>query len=247
VRLLRNLLLNRRSPTLPQGVRVYVVGDIHGRADLLDDLLSRIDRDLRRDSPLRAIQVFLGDYVDRGPSSKDVIDSLIGRLASHEVVCLKGNHEDCLLAFLRDPSTLEYWSQLGGLETLKSYGIRLPAGGLALTSDELASNFSAAMPESHRQFLGALRLSFTLGDFFFVHAGVRPGVPLSEQKEDDLLWIRDEFLRSGKDFGKMIIHGHTPTIEPDVRRNRIGIDTGAFATGILTCLVIENETIAILW
>jgi serine/threonine protein phosphatase 1 len=246
MRQLRSFLLNRRSPTLPQGVRVYVVGDIHGRADLLDDVLSRIDRDLRRDSPLRAVQVFLGDYVDRGPSSKNVIDSLIGRLASHEVVCLKGNHEDCLLAFLRDPSTLEYWSQLGGLETLKSYGLRLPAGGLTLTSDELASNFSAVMPESHRRFLGALRLSFTLGDFFFVHAGVRPGVPLSEQKEDDLLWIRDEFLRSGKEFGKMIIHGHTPTIEPDVRRNRIGIDTGAFATGILTCLVIENETIAIL-
>jgi serine/threonine protein phosphatase 1 len=246
MRQLRSLFLNRRSPALPHGVRVYAVGDIHGRADLLDDILLRIDADLRRNSPVRAVEVFLGDYVDRGPNSKNVIDSLIGRRASHEVVCLKGNHEDSLLAFLKDPSTLEYWSQLGGLETLKSYGIRLPAGGLALPRDELASNFSAMMPDSHKQFFATLPLSLTLGDFFFVHAGVKPGVPLSEQKEDDLLWIRDEFLRSGKDFGKMIVHGHTPTIEPDVRKNRIGIDTGAFATGILTCLVIENDAIAIL-
>jgi len=236
----------RRPPAVPEGIRVYAVGDIHGRADLLEDVLLRIDADLKRDRPRRAIQIFLGDYVDRGPHSRKVIEILAQRREEQELICLKGNHEDCLLGFLRDPSTLEYWSQLGGIETLKSYGVLPGSSGLARRRTEIAAGLSAAIAGRHEQFLRALDLTFSLGDFFFVHAGVNPNLPLSEQRESDLLWIRAEFLNSEKDFGKMIVHGHTPTIEPEVRTNRIGIDTGAFATNNLTCLIIEGDALALL-
>jgi serine/threonine protein phosphatase 1 len=239
----------QRAPTLPDGVRIYAIGDVHGRADLLEQAFARIDADIARRSGSRMLQialVLLGDYVDRGPCSRDVIERLIERGRTHILICLKGNHERCLLEFLSDPSTLASWRQFGGLETLASYGLKPRLDADATEGRELAESFAAVLPESHRAFLEGLRLSYCCGDFFFVHAGVRPGLPLSRQKEEDLLWIRDDFLLCEEDFGKVVVHGHSPVLEPDVRPNRINIDTGAYATGNLTCIMIEKDAIFVL-
>jgi serine/threonine protein phosphatase 1 len=230
----------RRSPKLPDGVRIYAIGDVHGRADLLGRVFSRIDADLATYPDCHPLQVFLGDYIDRGPSSRAVLDLLIARSRTHEIVCLKGNHDNYVLDFLQNPAVLSDWRQLGGLETLMSYGLKPSMKADVAEQLELAKGLAASLPKTHRDFLHRLSASFTCGDFFFVHAGVKPGVPLERQREEDLLWIRDEFLRCEDDFGKIIVHGHTPVREPDIRQNRINIDTGAYATGQLTCLIIEN-------
>ncbi len=230
----------RRSPRLPDGVRIYAIGDVHGRLDLLDQILGRIDADLATYPDCRPLQVFLGDYVDRGPSSRAVLDRLINRSRTHEIVCLKGNHESYIPEFLRNPAILADWQQFGGLETLMSYGLTPSMRADSAEQLELAKALAASLPKHHREFLSSLSPSFSCGDFFFVHAGVKPGVPLERQREEDMLWIRDEFLLCEDDFGKVIVHGHTPVREPDIRPNRINIDTGAYATGRLTCLIIEN-------
>jgi serine/threonine protein phosphatase 1 len=165
---------------------------------------------------------------------------LIRRQQWREMVCLKGNHETLFAEFLEDPVVLSDWRHLGGFETLLSYGI-VPSMSRELADQQkLAAAFAQAVPESHRRFLSSLKSSFSCGDFFFVHAGVRPGIPLAKQSDYDLLWIRDEFLLSEEDFGKIVVHGHTPVREPEVLSNRINIDTGAYATGRLTCLVLED-------
>jgi serine/threonine protein phosphatase 1 len=233
-------------PRLPGGVRVYAVGDVHGRADLLAQLLSQIDSHVVQNPVLRPIEVFVGDYVDRGLNSRGVIDLLISRRNSHETIFLKGNHEKYILDFLRDPKTLNHWRHYGGLETLLSYGLRPQTESNSTDQEELARTFADRLPREHLLFLSCLVTSFTCGDFFFVHAGVKPGIPLDQQAEKNLLGIRDEFLRSKVDFGKYIVHGHTPVGEPDIRSNRANIDTGAFVTGRLTCLVIEGERMQIL-
>lgn len=230
-------------PLVPEGLRIYAVGDIHGRADLLEQLLSRVDADLKEHPIGEAIHVFLGDYIDRGQDSAAVFDQLIRRARSHKIVCLKGNHEIYLSEFLVNPGILKAWAQYGALPTLISYGLTPTMNAGPEEQAELAAGLSRAMPKSHNQFLAELKLSFTCGDFFFVHAGVRPGTPLSRQHEDDLLWIREEFLLHEEAFEKIIIHGHTPAREPEVRKNRINIDTGAYATGRLTCLKLEHDRI----
>jgi serine/threonine protein phosphatase 1 len=230
----------QRLPRLPDRVRIYAVGDVHGRADLLDQVLSRIDADLAAYPDCRPRQVFLGDYIDRGPSSRAVIDRLIKRARTHEIVCLKGNHETYVFEFLRNPAILANWRQLGGLETLMSYGLKPSMKADIAEQLELAKALAASLPKHHRQFLRSLSTSFACGDFFFVHAGVKPGIPLEQQRDEDLLWIRDDFLLCEDDFGKIVVHGHTPVREPDIRPNRINIDTGAYATGRLTCLIIES-------
>jgi serine/threonine protein phosphatase 1 len=226
---------------VPDGIRIYAVGDLHGRVDLLDRLLHHIDDDLATFPAHRAIEVFLGDYIDRGPDSRDVLDRLIERGETHEMVCLKGNHELFLLDFLRNPELLLRWRQYGGLDTLMSYGVVPPFNPTKQQLEALAAGLCTAMPPAHFEFLNRLRTSFTCGDYFFVHAGVRPGIALLEQQERDLLWIRDEFLQSEADFGKAIVHGHTPVEAAEIRRNRINIDTGAYATGLLTCLILEAD------
>lgn len=231
-------------PRVPDGVRIYAVGDIHGRVDLLDQLLARIDADLAANAIGKAVHVFLGDYIDRGQDSAGVLERLITRGQSHETVCLLGNHEDCLLEFLDNPGVLTAWSQNGGLTTLLSYGLRPSIQSSPDEQRDLSAALAAVMPESHRRFLTGLPLSFSCGDFFFVHAGVRPGTPLFRQRDEDLLWIREEFLRHDSPFEKVVVHGHTPVREPDVRANRINIDTGAYATGRLTCLRLERDEIA---
>ncbi|MCJ9730360.1 metallophosphoesterase family protein [Bradyrhizobium sp. PRIMUS42] len=233
----------KTKPRLPDGVRVYAIGDVHGRADLLQSLLTVIDADLARSAPGRAIQVFLGDYVDRGPDSRAVLDLLIERSKSHETVCLKGNHEVFLLEVLKDPARLQEWRHYGGLLTLVSYGVTPTMNPSAEQQVELIEGLKRALPPEHLAFLKQLPSSFTCGDFFFVHAGVKPGVALERQKDEDLLWIREEFLASEERFGKYIVHGHTPVSVPDIRPNRINIDTGAYATGNLTLLTIQGDSL----
>jgi len=226
---------------VPDGVRIYAIGDVHGRVDLLNRLLTRIDAHLVNNPIHRPIHVLLGDYIDRGPASRAVLDLLIERSRSHTTVFLKGNHETFILDFLKEPRVLNAWRTLGGLETLVSYGLRPSVKPSATEEVDLAAELERALPQSHRQFLSELKTSFVCGDYFFVHAGVRPGIALAQQREEDLLWIRGEFLDYEKRFEKIIVHGHTPVVQPEIHSNRINIDTGAYATGILTCLMLEAD------
>jgi serine/threonine protein phosphatase 1 len=243
---LRELRVRGRRPSLPAELRIYAIGDIHGRLDLLDELLARISSDIALRPTKRPLYVFLGDYIDRGSASRETIDRLIEHGKTHESVFLKGNHELIAIKCLSDRGLFDQWLRLGGLETLVSYGV--PAETLANGKQiaELQSAFHGALPQAHFRFFRDLKNSFECGDFFFAHAGVKPNVELSRQKENDLLWIRGEFLTSTDDFGKIVVHGHTPTHEIEVAPNRINIDTGAFATGRLSCLVLEGEELSVI-
>lgn len=225
-------------------MRIYAVGDIHGRADLLVDAIARIDDDLARRPIRHAVEVYLGDYIDRGPDSKTVIDLLSVRLVKHHAVCLRGNHEALMEDFLRDPVNRDPWLQLGGMQTLASYGINLRPG--IDTEADTRRRFWHAFPRAHEVFLQCLRYSFCCGDFLFVHAGIRPGIPIGQQNAHDLLWIRHEFLGSSQHHGKFVVHGHTPVPHPDIRQNRMNIDTGAWRSGTLTCVAIEGSAILVL-
>jgi serine/threonine protein phosphatase 1 len=223
-----------------ENIRLYVIGDIHGRLDLLDRLIAAIDRDAKGYGA-DCLTVTLGDYVDRGPNSRGVLDRLSGKPFPCDYVALKGNHEALLEAFLIDPSVGAQWWRLGGLETLHSFGVRTASFMGRRNFAKASKQLRTALSEEHSKFLASLKTSITVGRYFMCHAGVRPGIPLESQNEDDLLWIRDEFLGSKIDFGKIVIHGHTPTQEPEVWSNRINIDTCAFASGRLTCVVLEGE------
>jgi len=224
---------------------VYAVGDIHGHAALLDQLLSLISSDFaaqKHEGP--PLLIFLGDYVDRGPDSAEVIDRLLELKAESpfEVRLLKGNHEQALLRFLADPVSGQGWTRFGGLATLASYGVDM--NGSVIDDDgwiEVRDRFAAALPQPHRQLYEGLETLLTVGDYAFVHAGVRPGRSLDEQVEEDLLWIRKEFLRQGLKFEKIIVHGHTPTQTPQITPHRIGIDTGAYVSGILSAVRLNGE------
>jgi serine/threonine protein phosphatase 1 len=245
-------LLSRRAPanevpdsgaTVPAGVRVYAVGDSHGRLDLVQALHRRIRSDSSSAEAVeRSVVVYLGDYVDRGPDSAGIIDCLLaGPLPGFESVYLKGNHEALFLAFLDDPTTGPLWLMNGGEATCFSYGVDLraaPAGEDRFLW--LQQALQAAVPPEHLRFLRALQLSHREGDYLFVHAGLRPGAELEQQDPEDLIWIRDPFLSSTADFGAVVVHGHTPTHRPVQRSNRIGIDTGACYGGELTALVLEG-------
>jgi len=231
---------------IPEGRRVYAVGDVHGRADLLVRLIQEVSDDAAKGGfEGRPIIVFLGDYVDRGFQSKEVIDTLLGELLSpFETYFLKGNHEAAMIQFLSDPTIGPRWAEFGGVETLVSYGVRPPRTRTSIeqwmqASDEL----NAAIPPQHRQFLANLDLSVRIGDYVFVHAGVRPGIPLEQQTEQDLLWIRDEFLEDRRHLGAVIVHGHTPAQKPYRDGRRIGIDTGAYLSGRLTAARFAHDTV----
>ena len=219
--------------------RIYAIGDIHGCLDLLERVIAAIRRDVRDYGPA-ALTITVGDYIDRGSQSRGVLDRLIENPFPTPYVALKGNHEAMLETFLADPESGSFWARQGGYETLQSYGVRLGPPAHSAEFAEAARQLRAALPASHFDFLRSLKTSFARGRYFFCHAGVRPGVPLDRQNEEDLLWIRDAFLESREDFGKIVVHGHTPVAEPEVRANRIGIDTGAFASGRLTCVVLDE-------
>jgi serine/threonine protein phosphatase 1 len=235
---------NRRARArLPDGLRIYAVGDIHGCADLLEAVLLQIDADCTLYPSRRPIVVFLGDYIDRGPASKEVLELLLDYERRQETIFLKGNHDAFLHRFLSDSDFLDEWRLCGGLETLISYGLKPSINPDVFEQTRLADDLAKSVPKRHLQFLESLSLSFDSGDFLFVHAGIRPDVPIRKQMEEDLLWIREEFLLYEHPFEKYVVHGHTPVPAPDIRSNRTNIDTGAFATGRLTCIVIEGSII----
>jgi serine/threonine protein phosphatase 1 len=239
---LRHVFSNWSAARIADGVRIYAIGDVHGCNSILQHLLASIDEHLTVFPTRRPVLVFLGDYVDRGPGSRQAIDQLISLGERKEAIFLRGNHESYLLAFLKQPAILSKWIQFGALDTLRSYGLSPENHFDPKEQEYLAAALRLALDKAgHLQFLDALQISFVCGDFFFVHAGVRPGIPLDQQSEEDLLWIREDFLHFGGEFGKIVVHGHTPVLQPEVCSNRINIDTGAYATGRLTCLVIERN------
>jgi serine/threonine protein phosphatase 1 len=228
---------------VPEGTAVYAIGDIHGRADLLAELHRRIVEDPERGDVNRRVIVYLGDYVDRGKDSAGVIDLVIAGVPDgFEAVHLLGNHERLMLDFWADTMHGPVWLSNGGDATLRSYGIELGEGVLPRGPKlvELQTALRRALPARDLAFLEGLRLSHIEGDYFFVHAGVRPGTRLDGQREEDMIWIRNLFLDSTLDHGCVVVHGHTIVPEPVFRPNRIDIDTGAYASGRLTCLALEG-------
>lgn len=237
-----------RTPALPRGVRVYAVGDVHGRLDLLQAMEELIEDDRRETGRhLDTLVVHLGDLVDRGYDSSSVLDH-VGASASGGVprVLLLGNHDLWLREFAAadgmDADQMASWIRFGGDATLLSYGVKLdPRLPEAERFDHARRELRQRFPASHAALLAGLDLAFGFGDYFFCHAGIRPDVPLSRQTEADLLWIREPFLTWNGECGKIVVHGHTVEESPVTRPNRIGIDTGACWTGRLTCLVLEGS------
>lgn len=227
----------------PPDTRIYAVGDIHGRLDLLLQLQRLIAADAAASSARRRVLVYIGDYIDRGPDSAGVLDLLLDHpLAGFEIVHLLGNHEDTLLQFPDDLTVGPSWLTYGGVQTLASYLIDAAPGSWRDEQElrRLQGEVRRRVPRRHTTFLRGLPLTHIEGDYLFVHAGIRPGIPLDQQERDDLLWIRDPFLQSSADHGKIVVHGHTIAAAPEERPNRIGIDTGAFHSGCLTCVVLEG-------
>ena len=228
---------------MPDGVRVYAIGDVHGRIDLLRALEGLIMADAAACAArCRNLLVYLGDYVDRGFDSRKVLDHLCSDPPDgFDRVMLLGNHDAWLRDFLEGEPVGESWLRFGGDATLLSYGVPL---ALDRPGEERLVDARARLvetvPPSHRKLLAELELVLPFGDYLFCHAGIRPGVPLANQVEEDLIWIREPFLSWAGDAGKIVVHGHTVEDAPAVRRNRIGIDTGACFTGNLTCLALEG-------
>ena len=231
----------KKNFSLPDGLRIYAVGDIHGRRDLLDRLLAAVEADAASWTGRKEI-VFLGDYVDRGPDAKGVIDRLLALgLPGFRAIYLRGNHDQTLLDFLSDAAVYRTWRAFGGAETLVSYGVIPPRFDRLEACEDLRGEFAAKLPPAHLSFFNNLDRSYSVGGYFFVHAGIRPGVALDRQVPEDLMWIRDEFLFSDLLPEKIVVHGHTPSDRPVRLARRIGIDTGAYATGRLTAAVLEKD------
>jgi len=233
-----------RAHHVPDGVRVYAVGDIHGRLDLLDELLATMQADDHRRGPgARTQYIFLGDLIDRGPDSRGVVERLMSLSAAEgfDVRFLMGNHEEVFLrALAGDERALRFLVRIGGRETLLSYGIS-EEDYRSLDYGELARLAAEKLPAAQRAFLAGFEQWIEVGDYLFVHAGLRPGVAIEDQAASDLYWIRDDFLRHRESFGKIVVHGHSITEEIDLRPNRIGIDTGAYASGKLTAIGLEGD------
>lgn len=223
----------------PNGLRIYAIGDVHGRLDLLTRMHEAIAEHLGEQPVEDWRIVHLGDYVDRGPNSSGVLDFLTAAgQRDQRVVSLAGNHDTSFLDFLSTPNQNGLFANNGGRETALSYGIAMDfADPMGFPAQHEA--LCRAVPEAHRRFIEGLRFSLSLGDFFFCHAGIQPGVPLEAQDPKDLIWIRDTFLNYEGLHPKIIVHGHTPSAEPEVRPNRVNVDTGAFMSDVLTALVIE--------
>jgi serine/threonine protein phosphatase 1 len=228
-------------PPAPEGFTVYVVGDIHGRLDLLIGVQQRIDHDKSRTRSEHTAEIYLGDYIDRGPHSAGVVSRLIDRGRDTYALFLRGNHEQLLLDFLDGADCLEQWQALGGTATMLSYGISPSLLTRTVSAEAVRLSLNEALPDTHRHFYQQTGSYVSAGPYLAVHAGIRPGVKLEDQKTSDLLGIRQDFLQHDGDFGFIVVHGHTPVMAPDLRRNRINIDTGAFATNRLTCLRIGED------
>lgn len=228
--------------TLPPGLRVYAIGDIHGHADLLNRIAVLVAADLARDPPDEARAVFVGDYIDRGPDTASVLERLARRDFPVPFVALRGNHEDLLMRALDDADAMEDWCSNGALATMRSYGLDVGKASRGAELAALREAFLDRLPEHHRAFLDATELSTAIGGYFFAHAGARPGVRLDRQDPEDLMWIRDACYKSDHDFGAVLVHGHTPKKKPENLPRRINVDTGAFKWGVLTAVALEGGT-----
>ncbi len=227
----------------PDRWRAYAIGDVHGRHDLLDGLLRQIEADhRRRGGDVRPVLVFLGDLIDRGPQSREVVERVCsGPLPGFQTIVLAGNHEEVLLRLLDgEEELLAQWLRFGGEECLASYGIDA-MHLLALPAERALAKVRERIPPAHQRFLHELGDSFRFGDYLFVHAGIRPGIPLDRQSPVDLRWIRQPFLSDRRDHGVTVVHGHTISERVEQLGSRIGIDTGAYHYGILTALAVEGE------
>ena len=231
------------APRVNDDTVVYAIGDMHGRADLVAEIHRLIAADAARRAERRKLVVYLGDYIDRGPQSRQLIDLLVNQpLAGFDAIHLKGNHEDFMLRFLDGEMEMGLgWLMNGALETLASYGVAPPAFVAASEMEDLRRRLADRLPASQRAFLDGLKLMHVEGDYVFVHAGILPGLPLDQQAEAELLWIREEFLDWTGRHDKVVVHGHSISRRPEIKANRIGIDTGAFATGVLTCLALAGD------
>ena len=235
---------HRHQSFAPEGTRIYAIGDMHGRLDLLRNLEDQIQADADGSGAARRIAVYLGDYIDRGPDSRALIDWLIaGHLDGFETHLLKGNHEDRMLKYLEGSDGGERWLAIGGLETLQSYGIGVSALPSIEQGDQWRMELIRRLPPEHLAFLTNLEIKFECGDYLFVHAGVRPGIALEDLDTQDFLWIRDEFLGSNEDFGRMVVHGHSIGATPQIQTNRICVDTGAYYSHHLTAAVLEGNEV----
>jgi len=232
----------KKLPATPKNCRLYVVGDIHGRYDLLSKIIDLIESNAKKHKNKEKKVIFLGDYVDRGLDSKKVVERLTQGF-DHNIkpIFLRGNHEEKMIDLLDgDISIAPSFFRFGGVATCASYGIKISPKMNDKDYVKAAKEFIKKVPDHHKTFLDDTIFSISFGDYYFVHAGARPEVSLNEQKPIDQLWIRKDFMSSSYKFEKMIIHGHTISDKPDVKPNRIGIDTGAYATGQLTCLVLDG-------
>lgn len=230
----------RPRATLAPGQRAYAIGDIHGRLDLFEQLLAQIDKDEAARGPADTTLILLGDLVDRGPESRGVVVRAMQLKATRKVRILAGNHEEMLLGSLGNEETLRHFLRHGGKETLFSYGLTAEEYNRAKL-DELQDRANALIPAEHIAFMRAMENQIVMGEYLFVHAGIRPGVPLDQQLVSDMRWIRREFLDHAEPYGHLVVHGHTITDEPAIRSNRIGVDTGAFASGRLTAIGMEGQ------
>jgi serine/threonine protein phosphatase 1 len=233
-------------PPAPEGYTIYAVGDLHGRSDLLQSTHAAIDADDPGPGSRRKVEIYLGDYIDRGPDAAGVVSRLVARARVTQAIFLRGNHEQMLLDFLDGADCFDAWRALGGAATLQSYGVeqRMLVRGVA--SNELREAFFKKLPEEHVRFYAETGSYCEIGSYLMVHAGLRPGVKLANQTTEDLLTVRAAFLQFEGSFGHIVVHGHTPVAEPDLQPNRINIDTGAFATNRLTCLRIGEQGASIL-
>lgn len=227
------------TPATPDGVVVWAVGDIHGRLDLLKPLVEAIQEDAANSGAARKVVIFLGDYIDRGPDSRGVIRYLVDlpKDVGIEWRFLKGNHEEAMLTFLEDPAHGSSWCEYGGDAALASYGLTPPEMKHRVEAwTRVSADLDHKIANAERSFLQNLELSLSIGDYFFAHAGARPGQPLDRQSERDLMWIRNSFLDSDVPFEKVVVHGHTPTKDVYVDRRRIGVDTKAYESGALSAV-----------
>lgn len=230
------------KPETPPDTRIYAIGDIHGRLDLLQPLHRMIEDDAADFARARRALIYLGDYIDRGPSSRQVIELLLDSpLPGFETVHLGGNHEEMMLGFLDDASAGPVWEINGGDATMASYGVDAvdEETGLA-RAERMRSALSGRIAPAHVEFLRALGNYHIEGDYMFVHAGVMPGLRIEQQIGEYMRWIRDDFVNSEIDHGKCVVHGHTIVAEPEIRPNRVAIDTGAYFSNTLTCLVLDG-------
>lgn len=229
-----------RDARAPEGMRLYAIGDVHGRFDLMTAMHGRIMQEIMRDRPADWRVVYVGDYVDRGPDSAKVIEFLSRTTAAEpRVIALAGNHDVGFVEFLDSPSAQSTFAANGGEDTAASYGVALdfaPPEALARGHAALLD----AMPDTHISFMRALPLSASFGDFFFCHAGIRPGVPLDRQDPHDLLWIRETFRGHAGLHPKLVVHGHTPVEAAELLPNRINLDTGAWFSGLMTAVALEG-------